>query len=803
MRIIAAIFKKQEYKIVFLLALFVVITYQSIIVPLGLFDKMRLKSSDILFGIRNAIMQPSRMYSDIVIIAIDDKTLKYVDERWPWRRAFYAQIINALGQAHPRFIAIDLTFLGSQKDDAQDDVLLRDAIAAQNNVILASYFSSEAAYIAPKTLFAEAAYAVGFVNKVQDSDLRIRNARLVVFKDLRQKVPLAYSFEIQCLLKLLGAREVSYRNGHIVIACATQPLYIPVGLYGITPVNYMVSPRKIRVISLVDFLDNKDAIIPQLKDAMLFLGQTSKISHEVFPTPVGFVPGVMINAYTFLTLAEHRFIAAFPAMLMAVFLFIVCVAAGFGGMNGTPLRGISVFLGVMLGASACAVYSFTRGFFVDIVSVWSLGFVLYISGISYRYGQILKLKNNLRRLLTIEVATGFFNRRYFLCRLDFELKRAKVMHGKLHAFIFLFAPQPRGAHNGTAGAHLVYEQQIDFLKDAGRAIDGFFTPFSPVIGTYADNMIGVFVRNVARENAMATARRACERLSQNLRGDDYGFVRCAMASYPEANFSSGFVMARSAELALARGTRLGSNFIEYDPREDTQATDMRDTKEYENKEEISEIEEDMQRRNEELRRVIAQMKAREEELHNAYFNTIVSLINALEEKDQYTAGHSQRVSAYAVKLGKQMGLPEEEIELVREAALLHDIGKIGLPDALLHKKQSLTSDDVALLHKHQSLGSHILEPIAHFKDHLPLIISHHEWYNGKGYPHGLSGAMIPRGAQIIAIADTFDAMTTGRGYNKVLSPREAAAELQKCRGTQFNPAYVDSFLETLKKDAAL
>ena len=172
---------------------------------------------------------------------------------------------------------------------------------------------------------------------------------------------------------------------------------------------------------------------------------------------------------------------------------------------------------------------------------------------------------------------------------------------------------------------------------------------------------------------------------------------------------------------------------------------------------------------------------------------------ALEEKDPYTAGHSERVGFYSTELAKGLNLSREEIDAINKAAYLHDIGKIGMPDRVLHKKEKLTDEDFAYIKRHQTDGAKILEGLPFCEKIIPYILHHHERYDGKGYPHGLSGDMIPQGAQIIAIADSFDAMTTGRGYNNPLMLNEAIEELKKSRGIQLNPTYTQRLIELLEE----
>ncbi|MGF7186087.1 HD-GYP domain-containing protein (c-di-GMP phosphodiesterase class II) [Desulfitispora alkaliphila] len=174
---------------------------------------------------------------------------------------------------------------------------------------------------------------------------------------------------------------------------------------------------------------------------------------------------------------------------------------------------------------------------------------------------------------------------------------------------------------------------------------------------------------------------------------------------------------------------------------------------------------------------------------------IEALVRTLEAKDEYTCGHSERVAEYAIKIAKHINLAEEEINNIRLAASLHDLGKIGIKDDILNKNGPLTQEEFNTIKLHPNIGAKILQPIAPVKQLIPYIQHHHERYNGTGYPDGLSGDEIPLGAKIIAIADTYDAMTSDRPYRKALSEEVALKEIEKNSGTQFDPKLVEAWLE--------
>ena len=187
-----------------------------------------------------------------------------------------------------------------------------------------------------------------------------------------------------------------------------------------------------------------------------------------------------------------------------------------------------------------------------------------------------------------------------------------------------------------------------------------------------------------------------------------------------------------------------------------------------------------------------------ERLEQAYLDSIKTLRYTIEAKDPYTRGHSDRVAAYSVLIGKKLGLSEEDLHTLEIGGLFHDIGKIGVPDSILLKDSKLTDDEYSQIKQHPNIGVHILSNAAIFNDILPIVEYHHERYDGNGYPSKLSGNDIPYFARITAIADSFDAMASRRAYRNSLDLDTIISEFERCKGTQFDPQLDDLFLDILK-----
>lgn len=187
-------------------------------------------------------------------------------------------------------------------------------------------------------------------------------------------------------------------------------------------------------------------------------------------------------------------------------------------------------------------------------------------------------------------------------------------------------------------------------------------------------------------------------------------------------------------------------------------------------------------------------------IRDNYTKTIRAFAIAVEAKDLYTHGHSENVMKYTVVLGHHLGLSDMDLENVKYAGLLHDIGKIGISEQILNKPGRLTNQEFDEIKKHSEMGARILSDVPFMKTLVPLVLHHHEFFNGRGYPGGLAGDNIPFGARILTVADAYEAMTSDRPYRSSMSRETALDILIKEKGKQFDPVIVDAFIEIMKRD---
>ena len=195
-----------------------------------------------------------------------------------------------------------------------------------------------------------------------------------------------------------------------------------------------------------------------------------------------------------------------------------------------------------------------------------------------------------------------------------------------------------------------------------------------------------------------------------------------------------------------------------------------------------------------------QLEMQTREIQEVYLNVINSLTRAIEEKDPYTAGHSERVTCYALEIAEEMSLSESETLILKRACMLHDIGKLVIDLSCLNKEGPLTKEEWLHMSKHPAIGANILSNIKFLEQEVEIILHHSERWDGTGYPDGLKGEEIDDLTSILILADGFDAMTTDRSYRKKMSLEETVEEINKCKGTHFNPKISDVFLRIIGKD---
>jgi diguanylate cyclase (GGDEF)-like protein len=300
---------------------------------------------------------------------------------------------------------------------------------------------------------------------------------------------------------------------------------------------------------------------------------------------------------------------------------------------------------------------------------------------------------------------------------------------------------------------------------------------------FGDEEFVIILPGNDKKNALDLGRRISDSIKMFTFGDGKNSVRLrvsmAVVSYPEDGLSRSSEFIEIAEKILSRAKEYGGDRV-------CTIQDIRDDKA--------------------LSRKITNIKHLKQELikltkkaNQSSIESIFAFAKTIELKDHYTGNHVEKTVYYANEIAKRLKLPAEEIRFIEQASMLHDLGKIGISEKILLKKGPLTRREFDKIKNHPKIGADIIRPIQFFHSLLPLILYHHERWDGKGYPFGLKGNDIPIGARIIAIADVYEALISDRSYRKALSKKQAMKIIKENSGKQFDPKIADVLMEVLEK----
>jgi len=714
-------------------------------------------------------LQPKKGLSqDIVVVQIDDYSLSEVNKTWPFPRSFHARALDILREEGAKVVGLDIVFQGKGPSE-EGDLLLKEALEnLEGKAVLASYYNPKG-ILESSELFGDYA-TVAFVDAVPGRDGLVKGFR--AFSQQEESF-LRFSWVLEVASKYSGA-VIQKQGENIVLGKQTIPLdqgeVTPVDYI---PVNYVLMPKDFNTIPFYDLLQ-RDFPDNFFKGKIVLIGGTAEIIHDILDTPLGRIPGVFINANGIVNILEGKYLeTTHPAFVLSVLLLSLAITA-FIITSFSLLKGLMLCIGNLVVLFWLSLGLKFLGWDLSFGSLALPVLSFFILGTLYSYFRFMAVLAKIKSEMTVEPVTRLHKLRYLYERLNLDAssypkKKRQVVIVALEGF-----------------KESIKGKNFEALKKLWKEINAVLFEAGELWAHCSQEaLVGVTVQGL-------DLNRFRKGLEVILFEQEMS-VRIKLGWF---KLKGPLNIRRLVPFVVSELTKAKEEVVSFDSSQLP----------YQKPEKVQEADfatalySDSETKNQELLEAIEKRIQEEGKRHEAYLQFVSSLVNALESKDPYTEGHSEKVCRYALLLADAAGISAEERGKIKTAALLHDLGKIGIPDKILHKKGQLTDEEFAFIKEHEVMSTKILEPLEEFKEVLPYILHHHENYDGSGYPHGLAGNFIPLGARIIAIADVYDALTTGRDYREALSVEKAIGILREMKGKRLDPELVETFLAIVEKE---
>lgn len=705
-----------------------------------------------------------------VAIAIDEDSLSRSPERWPWKRSLYSRIVKILDAEKVNTVGIDFAFIG-EAEDKQEDISLKEALKNSScRTVLAYFFDAKKqSPVFPLESLKNAAYSIGMVNTPQDKDNKARRLRAYV----KQEENVYYSFAVQISAAFLGKPPKEITSS------------LPLAEDGTFAINYLLQPKDAIRISFYDVLENLDKLKEAhgrdfLKGSLVLIYPEAGIFHDLQLTPLGRMPGGFLHLNGAADIIRGSFLKELR-FLTYLFLGLSFAVTAWILLYSGFLYGLLFTLGIAFAEFWALILLGLNGIKFDYGSVSLFCLVFFGAGSLYKYAYFLAQLLKIKGKATLDPLRNLYTIRYFYYRLELALKKIYFYRDSFVVLIYL-----------ESFAANTESFSLEKTRQLWQEISGIISLKESFWSAYTQEELSGYIicpRKRIRPLALFLKNNLQAMLAEK---GVQATVRIGYAKVKKSYPARELLFALSAELkqakdevALFEDKRL-ANLLSPALLKAGQAGKF-----------LESLDQDIEEKNRQLLSLLDNLSREHAKTEEAFFQIIASLVNALEARDPYTQGHSERVCFYAVRVSEKLGWNRHEQEKLKKAALLHDLGKIGIPDNILHKRDKLTEEEFDFIKKHEIIGVKILEPLKEMSDILPWILYHHERWDGKGYPHGLAGDAIPQAARIISLADVFDALTTGRDYKQAFPKGDAIKEIIKNKGSQFDPELADIFIETV------
>src|SRR3972149_5578758 len=694
----------------------------------------------------------------ITKVAIDEESRKRLTLMWQWKGGLTATLINNINSHDPKVIGLDIIFAGESEED--DDSKLAEAIALHPRVIIGSIPNPEYGD-KPLERFIDASASTGFVNKPLKSGVLDRTRTHYINSNGEAE----FSLDIEILRNYLGIERSSVNVTGKGIAMGDK-LFIP-SMNGIAALNYLIYPSRFRTVPAHMVIENK--VDPSFfRDKMVIVGATDPIIHDEFLTPLGVFPGVTIIGNTLSMFLSERFVNTVPVWIG----YLLTAAIGFiflliGGSKIRLLYSLILAAGTMFITYAAFIYFRSIDIQLPYTAIIFSGSSAFIIPNFYtpRFF-IMKLDERLKSDEAFCLA-ALRIRNYNRLTIDMSFDEIKLLTKLLSIslrseMVSRFRQVEFTRLSNDIFGLAVYESDKDKLRD-------FFSYFIKKINESGLAMGGrqerVFLQAclIHRDDKVSATGSGIIRQMEVM----FSGMKAEDISIEGVSASIGSQIKNSSMDIL--------DFIAYDWEE----------------------------KNKELETNIREILEANKKLDRLNWGALRALARTVDAKSSWTAGHSERVTTLALKTGAALGMPQEDLDDLHRAGLLHDIGKIGVAQEILDKTGRLAKGGYRVMCDHPAKGASILEHIEDYAPIIPLIRQHHEWFNGEGYPYGLKGEEITVGGRILAVVDVFDALISDRPYRAGMTLEKVVNIINEGVNTQFDPKVVEAFLGVIEQPTEL
>ena len=511
------------------------IFYLAILKPTGALAIPNLKAQDLFFKIRKNILKPPAILDQIALIIIDDESIEKLNQKWPFQRKVFAELIQDVAKANPRVLASDFVFSG--KSDPVDDFLLASAIEQAGSVVLASFVDTNGNYILPHNEFLSQAAGVGIINKIQDQDLTVRRANMGYLDADGKTAGLPWEVEIARIAS--GVREVNFHKPKIRI-------------------NYRFDFKKIKPIQFwkLKGQNTRADLESQFEGKIVLIGTTSKILHDFYHTPLGLMPGVVINMNLLASILSQDFLKPLPLLVPAFFLFLLSF---FGIYLSLQLSVLPAFLIYVSGSLLFLLFSFVlflNNFLSDYFTPLLFGWLGFITVSFYRYFFTLLENIQLRTKVSIDPLTGLYNRRFLEPGINTALERS----GEIGISVLMIDIDNFKAINDTYGHPFgddVLKNVSFIIKEQLRAND--------IAVRYGGEEFCIVLSKTGKDEAVQIGERMCQEIAKR----KFSYVNqvarftvsVGVASSAADKLPASRSLIRAADRALYHAKKTGKNRV--------------------------------------------------------------------------------------------------------------------------------------------------------------------------------------------------------------------------------------------------